>query len=134
VRLFDGFVDLSYNYRFGPPAYDVMRAAFVRDDGVCVDAFHFPLGLPNTQLDVGLQATVKAVDAGIEVGIQAAAFAQSVHIEAQGYVADDQYFHLAPRCHRTITLRPRTPLAAEPFEGTVYALNSLAARRVGVTS
>jgi beta-mannosidase len=134
VRLFDGFVDLSYNYRFGPPSYDVMRAAFLRDDGSCVEAFHFPLGLPNTQGEIGIEAAARTVDDGIEVAIETGGFAQGVHIEARGYVAEDQYFHLAPRSRRTIKLTPAAAAVSGPFEGTVYALNSAAARRIGLTS
>jgi beta-mannosidase len=111
-----------------------MRAAFVRDDGSCVDTFHFPLGLLNTQGDVGLQAIAKAVDQGIEVEIETGGFAQGVHIEARGYVADDQYFHLAPRSRRIVMLKRRSSDASEPFEGMVYALNSLPGRRIEVAS
>jgi beta-mannosidase len=134
VRLFEGFLDLSYSYRFGPPSYDVMRAAFIRDDGTCVDAFHFPLGLPNSQGEVGIAATAKTVDGGVEVEIETSGFAQGVHIEARGYVAEDQYFHLAPRSRRTIKLTAASSAVSDPFEATVHALNSLAVRRIGLSS
>jgi beta-mannosidase len=135
VQLFDGFVDLSYAYRFGPPSYDVMRASLVRDDsGESVEAFHFPLGLPNTQGDVGLSATARTSGNCVEVDIGARGFAQSIHIEAPGYVADDQYFHLAPRSRRTVKLTPRLHGSSEPFEGTVHALNAAATCRIGLTS
>jgi beta-mannosidase len=134
TQLFEGFIDLSYAYRFGPPSYDVMRVGLVREDGgESVEAFHFPLGLPNTQADVGLSATARAVDDRIEVGIGSRGFAQAVHIEAPGYVADDQYFHLAPRSRRTVRLMPRSPDAIGPFEGTVHALNAVASYRIGLT-
>lgn len=133
IQLFDGFVDLSYAYRFGPPSYDVMRVGLVcGDGGQSVEAFHFPLGLPNTQTDIGLFATGRTVDDHIEVDIGSRGFAQAVHIEAPGYVADDQYFHLAPRSHRTVRLMPRLPDAIEAFEGTVHALNAMSACRIGL--
>jgi beta-mannosidase len=135
TQLFEGFIDLSYAYRFGPPSYDVMRVGLVREDGgEPVEAFHFPFGLPNTQADVGLSATARAVDDRIEVDIGSRGFAQAVHIEAPGYVADDQYFHLGPRSRRTVRLMPRSPDAIGPFEGTVHALNAVAAYRIGMTS
>ena len=132
VELFEGFVDLSYTYRFGPPMYDVMRVAFQRGDGGrSIEAFHFPLGLPNTQGDVGLAATARPVAGGVEVSIETRGFAQAVHIEASGYVADDQYFHLAPRDQRIVKLTPRRPSdASGAFEGAVYALNDGAAHRI----
>jgi beta-mannosidase len=135
TQLFEGFVDLSYAYRFGPPSYDVMRVGLVREDGgASVETFHFPLGLPNTQADVGLSATARAVDDHVEVDIGSRGFAQAVHIEAPGYVADDQYFHLAPRSRRTVRLMPRSPDAIGPFQATVHALNAVAAYRIGLTS
>jgi beta-mannosidase len=135
TQLFEGFVDLSYAYRFGPPSYDVMRVMFARvDGGEPVEAFHFPLGLPNTQSDVGLSATARAVRDHIEVHIESRGFAQAVHIEAPGYVADDQYFHLAPRSNRTVTLMRRSSDVLGPFEGTVHALNALATRRIELMS
>jgi len=125
TQLFDGFVDLSYAYRFGPPSYDVLRVAFGE-----LETFYFPLGLPNAQTDVGLSASARQVEDRVEVDVACRAFAQSVHIEAPAFVADDQYFHMAPRSKRTVRLRARSPKHAEPFEGTVHALNSTASRRI----
>jgi len=125
TQLFDGFVDLSYAYRFGPPSYDVLRVAFAD-----LETFYFPLGLPNAQTDVGLSASARQVEDRVEVDVACRAFAQSVHIEAPAFVADDQYFHMAPRSKRTVRLRARSPKHAEPFEGTVHALNSTASRRI----
>jgi beta-mannosidase len=135
TQLFEGFVDLSYAYRFGPPPYDVMRASLVRESGgECVEAFHFPLGLPNTQSEVGLSATARVVDDCVEVDIKSRGFAQAVHVEAAGYVADDQYFHLAPGSRRTVRLTARSAREIGPFEGIVHALNAVAAHRIGLTS
>jgi len=97
LDLFEGFLDLSYAYRFGPPPYDLMRVSFA---GAAVpqgiEAFHFPLGLPNTQGEIGLSAMARPVADGVAVEVACQAFAQAVHFEAPGYVPDDQYFHLAP--------------------------------------
>jgi beta-mannosidase len=135
TRLFEGFVDLSYAYRFGPPSYDVMRAT-LSYEGIQgpIEAFHFPLGLPNTQADVGLSAMARVVGESVEVDVGTRAFAQAVHIEAPGYVADDQYFHLTPRSRRTVVLTPRSPGATGTFEGTLHALNTAAVHRIGMTS
>ncbi|HEY4213940.1 MAG TPA: glycoside hydrolase family 2 protein [Steroidobacteraceae bacterium] len=143
VQLFEGFIDLSYYYRFGPPAFDVMRASFTPSAGQQqtfrptstepepVETFYFPLGLPNTQTDIGLSARAQPVQGGVEVHVQCRGFAQSVHIEAPGYVADDQYFHMAPRSVRTVRLSPTRPqTGSTPFEGMVHALNSASPRRI----
>jgi beta-mannosidase len=134
LELFEGFLDLSYAYRFGPPPYDVLRVSFAGEavpEGI--EAFHFPLGLPNTRGDIGLSATARVVADGVAVEVATQAFAQSVHFEASGYVPDDQYFHLAPRTRRIVKLRSR---AADPpaFEGTVWALNSQDPRRIELAS
>ena len=44
--LFDGFLDLSYAYRFGPPAYDVLVATLRTGGGghELAEAFYFPRG------------------------------------------------------------------------------------------
>lgn len=135
TRLFEGFVDLSYAYRFGPPSYDVLRATFMRADAAKpVEVFHFPQGVPNTQGAVGLSATARTVTDGIEVEITSRGFAQAVHIEAPGYVANDQYFHLAPRSSRVVSLKRRSPAGSEPFEATVHALNSPDVNRIELKS
>jgi beta-mannosidase len=127
---FEGFFDLSYAYRFGPVAYDLMRVSFTGDaipDGV--EAFHFPLGLPNARSDVGLSATARPVCDGVEVAVTTRGFAQSVHFEVPGYEPSDQYFHLAPRTQRIVRFSPRS-LDPGPFEGNVWALNVEDPRRI----
>jgi beta-mannosidase len=131
TELFEGFVDLSYTFRFGPPSYDVLSAAWTREDGMTLaQAFHFPTGLPNrVEGDVGLTASASARGKSYSLTVQTRKFAQSVHVEMPGYVAEDQYFHLAPKSVRTIELRPRAGhdlAAGRPArpQGLVYALNA----------
>jgi beta-mannosidase len=134
IDLFDGFMDLSYSFRFGPPAYDLMRVALTSTDGggLVAEAFHFPQGLPNTVgTDVGLSAVASPAGEGWRLNIECKGFAQSVHVEAAGFVADDQYFHMAPHAKRTLTLKPRTP-AAKSIEGIVHALNAAAPSLIGL--
>ncbi len=135
TELFEGFVDLSYAYRFGPPSHDVMRATLECEGiGESIEAFHFPLGLPGSQADAGLSVTARAADERVSVEITCRGFAQAVHVEAPGYVADAQYFHMAPRSHRTVTLSPRSDHGGRgAFEGAVHALNSTASQRIVLT-
>ena len=132
IDLLDGFMDLSYSFRFGPPAYDVMRVAVSGVDGrgLLAETFHFPQGLPNViGMDVGLSAAATPAGDAWHLNIQCKGFAQSVHVEAPGFVADDQYFHMAPHTRRKLTLKPRTP-SAKPPEGTIHALNAAAPSRI----
>jgi beta-mannosidase len=153
--LLEGFSDLSYAYRFGPPPYDVLVASLSREDGASLaEAFYFPLGLPNAlQPDLGLKATLTPLGGHTPMDGQSYAlhihsrlFAQSVHVEMPGFVADDQYFHMAPNSTRALTLRARAPVrapsraperaaAAPPrLHGMVHALNAAASCRISVAA
>ncbi|MEP6883767.1 MAG: glycoside hydrolase family 2 protein [Gammaproteobacteria bacterium] len=133
---YDGFADLSYTYRFGPASYAVMHARLLgaADGAPLADAFYFPLGLPNgLDTDVGLSAQARAIgDGGFTLQIQCRNFAQSVHLDIPGFVADDQYFHMAPRSARTLRVRPRVRDAASALAGSVHALNSPSIARIAV--
>jgi beta-mannosidase len=133
IDLFDGFMDLSYSFRFGPPAYDLMRVALsTAAGGLLAEAFHFPQGLPNAVgMDIGLSANASPAEDGWHLSIECKGFAQSVHVEAAGFVADDQYFHMAPHAKRTLKLKPRNS-GATSFEGTVHALNAASPSLIGL--
>jgi beta-mannosidase len=133
AEMFDDFRDLSYAYRFGPPAQDLVVATLRGTDGsVLSRAFHFVLGLSATrEPDVGLTAVASArADSDFDVKISTRRFAQSVWIEAEGFVAEDAYFHLAPGTDTTVRLQ-RIPLEPErALRGRVHALNALTAVKI----
>ena len=118
--LFDGFYDLSYAYRFGPAAAQIVHAQFGE-----AEQFWFPAGMLGRELDVGL--TAKQVGATLQ--ISASRFAQFVAIDLPGWLPADDGFHLAPGQLRTISLR-RTAGAVKP--GTVSALNAEVGAKVEV--
>ena len=131
ATLFDGFLDLSYAYRFGQPMFDV-AAATLRDMGGAelARAFHFVPGLPSTrELDVGLaaEATLRP-DGAYDLVVRTRRFAQSVCVDMAGFESGENYFHLAPGEERHLQLTRTeghgtlTPTAAP--RGTVRALNS----------
>jgi beta-mannosidase len=127
AALFAGFLDLSYAYRFGPPAHDLVVANLTGENGTLLaQAFHAIPGLSTArELDVGMTATATATTgAGLEVTIATRRFAQSVWIEADGFVPDDAYFHLAPGSSRTVSLRRAAHEADKPLRGRVHALNA----------
>jgi beta-mannosidase len=121
---FDEFVDLSRAYRFGPAEHAVVVATLRDDRGTQIaQAFQFPEGLPaRVERSVGLRASAGALaDGSVEVQLKSEGFAQSLHFDVPGFVAEDEYFHLAPGGERRVRLRPVT-LGAR-FAGSVCALN-----------
>ena len=131
-ELFGGFLDLSYAYRFGPPQHELVVATVSDTAGApLAQAFHFVQGLSAArELDIGLTARATAAAAApgggsaFEVKITTRRFAQSVWIEADGFLADDAYFHLAPGSEKTVTLRRAIQEAEKPLRGRVHALNA----------
>ena len=139
--LFEGFIDLSFAYRFGPPTAEVVHAALFAGQDLLSDSFWFPCGLPSARSgDAGIEARVAAVagDAGARDGgaasgdylltVGSRCFAQTVSIEAAGFSADDNGFHLAPGQSRQVRLRAMDGQARAP-RGIVTALNTEASAR-----
>jgi beta-mannosidase len=122
--LFEGFRDLTYAYRFGPPAHDVI-AASLRDAGTGVflaDACYFPGPLPMGHgEDVGLTVRTELGAGGYELVLATERFAHAVAIEVDGFVPGDNYLNLEPGETRTVGLRAITPGLVP--RGRVSALN-----------
>jgi beta-mannosidase len=135
--LIEGGSDLSYAYRFGPPPYDVLDAVLSREDGtVLAEAFYFPLGMALTvEADIGLTAHLIQAEPNLyALTIHSRRFAQSVHVDMPGFIAQDQYFHMAPNSTRNVVVRPRVRSAPPRPHGTVHALNAAASCRIEVRS
>jgi beta-mannosidase len=128
ASLFDGWLDLSFAYRFGPPVAHVVHAILVTGDG-STDAFWFPAGMPSVrELDIGLAATVEALpDNRFAVIVTTRRFAQSISFDVPGFEPDDMGFHLAPGGSKRVVLRP---LITKPLRGTAIALNAEATARI----
>lgn len=127
ATLFEGWLDLSYAYRFGPPPHDLVVATLSSPEGQeLATAFHFIGGLSAArELDIGLSATASArPDGAFDLQVSTRRFAQSVCIEADGFEASDAYFHLAPGTGRTLLLRRAPREAEKPLRGRVHALNA----------
>jgi beta-mannosidase len=115
AQLFDGWMDLSFAYRFGPPLATLIHVSLV-GHGPVVDAFWFPSGLPTSrEPDVGL--SVEVVPGTLHVSSKK--FAQSVAIEGKGLTVEDNYFHLGPTMTRAVRFHH-----VGPVRGTITALNS----------
>jgi beta-mannosidase len=125
--VFEGFADLTYAYRFGPPGHDVVAATLRnRGTGAILGSAHcFPCGLPTARDSaLGLMADAQPIEGGYTINMKVDRFAYAVAIEAEGFVPDDNYFHLEPGDQRQIVLRADVP--GRPLRGRVSALNGTA--------
>jgi beta-mannosidase len=106
--LLPGFFDVTYAYRFGPPAHDVTVVTLVdAETQVVLDqAFHFPRGLGSLPAcDLGLEGALREVDEDhYVVTLRTRRFALAVAVAVDGCLADDNYFHLPPGAEKTVTL------------------------------
>lgn len=131
--LFDGFHDLTYSYRFGPPAIGVVQVRLEGADGTLLgEAFHFPAGRPAAiDADSPLSAArLRRHDDGrVVVLLQARRFAQSVNIELDGHDLSDNHFHMAPGDEREVRARPHA--GATAARGCVRTLNSTQVMSLG---
>ncbi len=138
AALFPAFFDTTYAYRFGPAAHDLTVATLVDEvtSHVVAEAFHFPQGLPNERRDdLGLEAVVTAAEAGdFLLTLHARRFAQSVHVDVDGFEASDDYFHVAPGSSHAVRLSPKSGGASGSTvskpRGVVEALNGTAAVKI----
>jgi len=121
----EGFIDLSYAYRFGPPPAERVELRLRgADGGVLAEAFFFPTGLPTAQHELGLTAALeRRGDGAVELVVGSRRFAQSVQIELDGHAVTDNYFHLSAGATRRIAVRRSAAPAEAAIKGRVSALN-----------
>jgi beta-mannosidase len=122
--LFDGFIDLTYAYRFGAAQHDVV-AATLRDaatGAILATAHHYPAGMP-TRCDDALGLSARAVRTadGYAITLEAERFAHAVSVESDGFIPDDNFVNIEPGQPRRLVLRAET--ADHAFQATVCALN-----------
>lgn len=122
----EGFNDVTYAYRFGPPSVDLVTASLEAGGTPLATAYYFPLGLPRErEMDLGLSARGRSLgDGRIEVVVQTRRFAQAVTLDVQGATADDAYFHVAPGASKTVVLTLHEKRAT--LRGSAQALNAAA--------
>ncbi len=116
----DGFLDISYAYRFGPPPVRIVHLQLRQADGdVRCEAFHFPAGRAfERRSDLGLSARIE----GHHLVVCSRRFSQHVHVELAGHQLEDNDFHMTPGATRRIALIPDGAAGAR-LRGTVQALN-----------
>ena len=135
-ELFEGFLDLTYSYRFGPPSHDLAVGTLHAEAGAPAPAFYFPLGLPASSAgDVGITATAAPRDDGdYDLTVATRAFAQSVALAVEGFTSDDDFFHVAPGGVHVVRLRPDAAHAGKAPRGQVQPLNASAATKITVVA
>ena len=131
LDLFDGFIDLTASFGFGPPAYDVVVVQLLGAGGELVsEAFHLPMGVNRpVEPDVGLQArAATSAEGSHSVAVSTRRFAQFVAVDIPGFRPEDSWFHLAPGTTRTLGL---VSVGGEQPQGYVRALNSRVKAHIG---
>lgn len=123
--LLNGFYDVSYTYRFGPPKHDVVVATLYDIHGSTVsEAFRFP-GLrninPRGRVELAADAA-ETPDGHYLLRLKSDVFLQAVYFDVKDYFPDDNYFHLAPGKEKEILFRQSTD-KPKKFKGYVQALN-----------
>ena len=105
--LFGAFFDVTYAYRFGPPAHDVTVARLIdpATNEVLSEAFHFPQGYPQARVPLEIEGKLERAGEGAwTLCLEAKRFAQSVHLDVPGFAASDDWFHLAPGAEKRLML------------------------------
>lgn len=139
--------DVTYAYRFSPPAHDAVVATLRRRSGaggavpagpsdLLAEVVYLPLGQDRpVEADLGLEAALQRDAAGRwRVEVSARRLAQWVTIRAEGYIPADSWFHLPPGGRREVELWPDPAFRRGPTwsvgsedgapRGTVQALNA----------
>ena len=125
MALLDHFIDLNHAYQFGPRPCDVVIATMLGDSGQPLgQSFYLPDGIGNPlEADVGLSAKLIHIEHGIAtLRLRSLRLALGVHFDVPGFVAQDDFFHLAPGADTRVTLHG--PFNADAAHGTVSAINS----------
>ena len=126
------FVDVSWAYRFGPAAHDLVAVSLQRDDdGAGTEpisqAFRFPAGRPvvaEPPERLGLAGRLSRDDGGERrLTVTSQRFADGVRVRVPGYVPGDDAFGLEPGHARVLTLRATGCAGGDPADGTLTALN-----------
>jgi beta-mannosidase len=106
--LFGAFFDTTYAFRFGPASHNVTTAS-IRDRAngrELASAFHFPRGRIAALERATLSAECGQDDEGRYLTLGTDRLAQSVHIACDGFIASDNWFHLAPGEPKIVRLAP----------------------------
>ena len=128
-ELLGRFVDVSWAYRFGPVAQDVVVCSLERDGDAGVELLSQCFRLPggrvssrDTASRLGLRATLRRRGERAELTVGAQRFVYGVRVRLPGFQAADDAFSIEPGGERHIALKA---LSGEHRggEGVITALN-----------
>jgi beta-mannosidase len=123
--ILEGFYDVAYAYRFGPPKHDVAIATLLDEQrGVISEAHDFPVGRePELLYTLSLATSIERLaDGSRELTLRTDRFLRNVKFEVKGFLPDDNYFHLSPLRPRAVRFHASKP-AVDKFAGYLDALN-----------
>ena len=100
------FFDITYAYRFGPPAHDATVARLLDPEtgAIIAELTHVLAGHAAAARDIGLAAEVAWTDSGPALDVGTERFARFVTIDDERCVASDQGFCLVPGERRRVAL------------------------------
>jgi len=119
------FYDTTYSYRFGPAKHDVVTASLKDSQGrVLSSAFYFPNNeIPAFHLSADISLDLKKINDEIyELYFKSNKFLYAVCIDTPGYLADDNFFHLAPNTLKVVIMR-KYDNNAKDCKGYLTSLN-----------
>ncbi len=125
------FLDVSWAYRFGPPAQDLIVTSLERDSEeegpvLISQSVRFPAGRPTateSAARLGLEARALPLEGGLaRLSIHTRCFAHGVRLHLPGFVPSDDAFSVEPGHERVVSLRPDQP-DATLAGGYLTALN-----------
>ncbi len=130
-----GFRDVTYAYRFSPPAHDaVVATLWSDDDQMLSQVVHLPTGQARPlEADLGLTAMAQVAEHGCwQLEVSTVRLAQWVTVRVPGFDVEDSWFHLPPGGRRTLKLQSIGTTSPSPPRGTVQALNAVGRATVRV--
>ncbi|HZZ71723.1 MAG TPA: hypothetical protein VFE24_05690 [Pirellulales bacterium] len=103
------FYDISYAYRFGPPQHEVVIVTWYDEARrVLSEAFHFierQIKPDSAPADICAEFVEIGADE-FEVTMSSDRFLHHAVLQAEGYLPDDNYFHLPPQRQKHVRFRP----------------------------
>ena len=129
------WADVTYAYRFGPPAHDVVVVALEVTGVRVAETSTFPVGRPLERRpaeELGATAALeRRLDGGWAVRLASRELLYGARLRFPGWRSADDAFHVVPGGERLLALRP-LGTGVEPPSGAVTALNLTGELELGV--
>ena len=122
--LIGAFFDMTYAYRFGPPAHQTVIATITEPatETLVSEFSYFPSGPGGERSDLGMTATVERDGDAWSLSVWTKSFARFVQIDDDHFLPSENWFHLPPGRTKRVEMRRRASTADGP-SGRIRALN-----------